>query len=130
MDWTQIISSLIETGGIVGILAFFLTSTEKKANAQLSNMQKMYDNLQSLFDKLQARYDFETDKVGKLYEQLAQKNELIDTLNTKVAIGELKRCDCINCTKRQPPIGDNWLADEVIFDELETEKDNEPDGKN
>ena len=93
------------------MLTIFLTSTEKKANAQLSNMQRMYDNLQSLYDKLQARYDIETDKVGKLYDQIGQKNELIDTLNTKVAISELKRCDCINCTKRQPPIGDKWRID-------------------
>lgn len=111
MDWTHILSSLIETGGLVAVLTFFLTSTEKKANAQLSNMQRMYENLQSLYDKLQARYDIETDKVGKLYDQIGQKNELIDSLNTKVAIGELKRCDCINCTKRQPPIGDKWRID-------------------
>lgn len=90
------------------MLTFFLTSTEKKANAQLINMQRMYDNLLNLYDKLQARYDIETDKVGKLYDQIGQKNEKIDMLNTEVAISDLKRCDCINCTKRQPPIGDKW----------------------
>jgi peptidoglycan hydrolase CwlO-like protein len=112
MDWTNIITQLIETGGIVGVLAFFLTSTEKKANAQLVNMQRMYDNLLNLYDKLQARYDVETDKVGKLYDQISKKNEQIDELNTKVAISELKRCDCIACAKRQPPMGDKWKVGE------------------
>ena len=93
MNWTDIITQLIETGGIVGVLAFFLTSTEKKANAQLVNMQRMYDNLQGLYDKLQARYDVETDKVGKLYDQISDKNEKLDKANTKAAISELKRCD-------------------------------------
>ena len=108
MDWTHIISELIETGGIVGVLAFFLTSTEKKANAQLINMQKMYDNLLGLYDKLQARFDVETDKVGKLYDQLGEKNEQLDKANTRAAVNELKRCDCISCLKRQPPMGDHW----------------------
>lgn len=123
MNWTEILTQLIETGGIVAILGFFLTSTEKKANAQLVNMQKMYDNLQSLYDKLQARFDVETDKVGKLYDQLAQKSEQLDKANTKAATNALKRCDCINCIKRQPPIGDEWR----IMDHDGKEDDNEPD---
>ncbi len=123
MNWTEIITQLIETGGLVALLGFFLTSTEKKANAQLVNMQRMYDNLLNLYDKLQARYDVETDKVGKLYDQIGQKNETIDVLNTRVAIGELKRCDCINCTKRQPPIGDKWRMN---FDNDKKEEENEP----
>ncbi len=110
-NWTEIIRQLIETGGIVGVLAFFLTSTEKKANAQLVNMQKMYDNLLNLYDKLQARFDVETDKVGKLYDQLAKKNEQLDKANTKAATSELKRCDCITCAKRKPPMGDQWRMD-------------------
>lgn len=110
-NWAEIIRQLIETGGIVGVFAFFLTSTEKKANAQLVNMQKMYDNLLNLYDKLQARFDVETDKVVKLYDQLAKKNEQLDRANTRAAVSELKRCDCINCTKRQPPMGDQWRTD-------------------
>lgn len=105
MNWTEIITQLIETGGIVGVLAFFLTSTEKKANAQLVNMQRMYDNLQGLYDKLQARYDVETDKVGKLYDQLAEKNEQLDKANTRVAVNEILRCDETKCGDRKPPLG-------------------------
>lgn len=119
MNWTEIIRQLIETGGIVGVLAFFLTSTEKKANAQLVNMQKMYDNLLNLYDKLQARFDVETDKVGKLYDQLGQKSDLLDKANTKAATSALKRCDCINCVRRQPPIGDEWRM--IDFNENEDE---------
>lgn len=123
MNWTEILTQLIETGGILTILGFFLTSTEKKANAQIVNMQKMYDNLSNLYDKLQARFDVETDKVGKLYDQLAQKSEQLDKANTKAATNALKRCDCINCGKRQPPIGDEWR----IMDNDGKEDDNEPD---
>lgn len=123
MNWTEILTQLIETGGILTILGFFLTSTEKKANAQIVNMQKMYDNLSNLYDKLQARFDVETDKVGKLYDQLAQKSEQLDKANTKAATNALKRCDCINCGKRQPPIGDEW----IIMDHDGKEDDNEPD---
>lgn len=119
-NWTEIIRQLIETGGIVGILAFFLTSTEKKANAQLVNMQRMYDNLQTLYDKLQARFDVETDKVGKLYDQLSAKSEQLDKANTRAAINELKRCDSINCIKRQPPMGDKWKVENP--DDKEVEK--------
>lgn len=123
INWTDIIKTLIETGGLVGILSFFLTSTERKANAQLVNMQKMYDNLLNLFDKLQARFDIETDKVGKLYDQLGRKSEQLDKANTNAATNALKRCDCINCGKRQPPIGDEWR----IIDHDGKEDDNEPD---
>ena len=101
-NWTEIIRQLIETGGIVGVLAFFLTSTEKKANAQLVNMQKMYDNLLNLYDKLQARFDTETDKVGKLYQEIDDLHNKLDAANTKAATSELKRCDCITCAKRKP----------------------------
>ncbi len=114
MDWTQIISSLIETGGIVGILAFFLTSTEKKANAQLSNMQKMYDTLQSLYDKLQSRYDVETDKVGKLYDEISNLHDKLDDANTRAAVNELKRCDNIDCKLRKPPLSDRWNVGKYI----------------
>lgn len=121
-DWTEIIKQLIETGGIITILGFFLTSTEKKANAQLVNMQRMYDNLQGLYDKLQARFDVETDKVGKLYDQLGKKSEQLDKANTKAATGEMKRCDCINCARRQPPMGDRW---KVVDMDCENDKWND-----
>lgn len=111
MDWTSIITQLIETGGIVGILGFFLTSTEKKANAQLVNMQRMYDNLMGLYDKLQTRFDTETDKVGKLYSEIGDLHNKLDAANTKAATNALKRCDCLTCTKRQPPMSDEWRMD-------------------
>jgi hypothetical protein len=104
MNWTEIIRQLIETGGIVGVLAFFLTSTEKKANAQLVNMQRMYDNLQGLYDKLQARYDIETDKVGKLYNEIDTLRKELDTANTKAATRKILCCEVVNCPKRIPPL--------------------------
>lgn len=101
IDWTSIIEVAIGTGGITGL---FLIA-ERKTAAALKNMQTMFDALQGLYDKLQARYDFETDKVGKLYEQLAQKNEQLDTANTKAAVNEILRCENTECSKRVPPLG-------------------------
>ena len=108
MEWTTIIVELISTGGLVGFLAFFLTATEKKSNAQLVNMQKQYDNLQALYDKLQERFDVETDKVGKLYDEIGALHAERDALSTRAAVAEMKVCDCIACTKRRPPLRDHW----------------------
>lgn len=118
MDWTVVIQTLIGSGGIIGLFLI----TERKTAAALKNMQSMYDTLQSLYDKLQSRYDIETDKVGKLYAQMSEKNEKIDSLNTRVAIAELKRCDCVNCNKRQPPIGDRW---KVVTDAVDNDGEND-----
>lgn len=107
LDWTSIIIAAIGTGGITGL---FLIA-ERKTSAALRNMQVMFDNLQLLYDKLQSRYDVETDKVGKLYDQISDKNEKLDAANTKAATSELKRCDCITCVNRIPPLSDQWRMD-------------------
>ena len=107
VDWTNIIIAAIGTGGLTGL---FLIA-ERKTSAALKNMQVMFDNLQGLYDKLQSRYDVETDKVGKLYDQISEKNERLDAANTKAATSELKRCDCITCQKRVPPLSDQWRMD-------------------
>ncbi len=104
MDWTAIIEVLIGAGGITGL---FLIS-EKKASAAIANLLKQYNTLQQLYDKLQARYDVETDKVGKLYDEISTLHDKLDDANTRAATSELKRCDCISCTKRQPPLADKW----------------------
>ena len=88
IDWTSIIEVAIGTGGITGL---FLIA-ERKTAAALKNLPTMFD-------------DFETDKVGKLYEQLAQKNEQLDTANTKAAVNEILRCENTECSKRVPPLG-------------------------
>lgn len=107
LDWTQIIIALIGTGGITGL---FIVA-ERKTSAALKNMQTMYDALQSLYDKLQARYDMETDKVGKLYAEIDDLHNKLDAANTKAATGALKRCDAITCSKRIPPLIDQWRMD-------------------
>lgn len=107
MDWTSIIEVLIGTGGITGLFII----AERKTAAALKNMQTMFDALQALYDKLQTRFDIETDKVGKLYQEIDDLHNKLDAANTRAAINELKRCDCINCSKRQPPMGDKWRMD-------------------
>ena len=112
IDWTQIIEVAIGTGGITGL---FLIA-ERKTAAALKNMQTMFDALQGLYDKLQARYDVETDKVGKLYEQLATKNEQLDNVNTKAAVNEILKCETTECSKRVPPFGSR-----VVIEQKEVE---------
>lgn len=107
LDWTTIIIALIGTGGIAGL---FLIS-EKKAAAAIDNLLKQYNALQDLYDKLQARYDVETDKVGKLYDEISVLHDKLDDANTRVATNALKRCDKIACTLRKPPLADEWNLD-------------------
>ena len=107
MDWTTIIVTLIGSGGLVGL---FLIA-ERKAAAALKNMQTQYDALQALYDKLQSRYDTETDKVGKLYLEIEDLHNKLDTANTKAATNEMKRCDFITCQSRRPPLSDQWRMD-------------------
>ena len=113
MDWSSIIVALIGSGGLVGL---FLIA-ERKAAAALKNMQTQYDALQALYDKLQQRYDVETDKVGKLYVEIDKLHRKLDASNTAKSIAEMKRCDCITCVNRRPPLADVWQMDVIDTDE-------------
>lgn len=115
MDWTSIIEVLIGTSGITGLFII----AERKTAAALRNMQTMFDALQQLYDKLQARYDVETDKVGKLYEQLAQKNDQLDTANTKAAVNEILRCENTECPKRVPPLGSRASTEKEVEPQID-----------
>lgn len=107
MDWTAITQMLIGSGGIVGLFLI----TERKTAAALKNMQSMYDTLKRQYDDLLAQYARETDKVGKLYDQISALREQLDEANTKAATSGMKRCDYIFCKKRQPPLADQWRLD-------------------
>ena len=112
LDWTNIIIAIVTTTGVTGL---FLIS-EKKAAAAIENLLKQYNTLQELYDKLQARYDVETDKVGKLYDEISGLHDKLDDANTRAATNALKRCDKIACTLRKPPLSDEWNLDKSDLD--------------
>lgn len=108
MDWTQIIVAIAGSGTVIGFLTFLLTSSEKKTKAQMANMKTQYDNLQDQFDRLQERYDKAVEKYDAKVAEVEELHRKLDTANTKMSIAEMKRCDCITCTNRIPPLGETW----------------------
>lgn len=104
MDWSQIISS----GAFLGL---FLIA-EKKTKAQMSNMQQMLDNY-----KEQAKEYSETNK--ELRKENSELHRKLDAANSAKCIAEMKRCDCITCTNRRPPLGDIWSMN--VVDEEDTD---------
>jgi len=109
MDWTNIIIALITSGAFTGI--FFIA--ERKTAAAIKNSNSQYEVLKNFCEDLQNRYDKETDKVGKLYDEISQLHTELDKATTRAAVAELKRCDVINCTSRKPPFG---VAESIEYD--------------
>lgn len=107
MDWTTIIQTLIGAGGVTGLFLI----TERKTAAALKNMQAMYDTLKSQYDDLLARDNEKDKKIDSLYDKIGTLHVEKDAATTKAATSEMKRCDYIFCTKRQPPLADQWRMD-------------------
>lgn len=107
MDWTSVIIALIGGGGIVSLFLI----TERKTAAALRNMQSMYDTLKRQYDDLLTRSDEKDKKIDSLYDKIGNLHVEKDAATTKAATSEMKRCDYIFCTKRQPPLADGWRMD-------------------
>lgn len=106
MDWSQIIITFISSGVFLGL---FLIA-EKKTKAQMSNMQIMLDNY-----KEQVKDYSESNK--ELRKENTELHRKLDASNTAKSIAEMKRCDCITCTNRRPPLGDIWSMNVVDVDD-------------
>ena len=107
MDWSNVLITLIGSGGLVGLFLI----TERKTAAALKNMQTMYDILKKQYEDSIARNNEKDKKIEDLYNQIGVLHNEKDEANTRAAKSEMKRCDRINCGKRVPPLADQWRVD-------------------
>ena len=110
MDWTQIIVALLGTGGFVGLFLI----TERKTKAQMANMQIMLDNYKDQVKEY-------ADQNKELRHENNELHKALDKANTQSSINEMKRCDCITCVQRIPPLADIWKMKAV---EPDADEDN------
>ena len=112
MDWSQIISSLIETGGLAALFIVIITATEKKSAAMLENAKQLAASYKDLADEYQSR-EAETQKLLQKKEQelLAQikmnsgLRHSLDDAHTECAVAKLMYCRNSKCIQRDPPFG-------------------------
>ena len=112
MDWSQIISSLIETGGLAALFIVIITATEKKSAAMLENAKQLAASYKELADEYQHR-EAETQKLLQKKEQelLAQikmnsgLRHSLDDAHTECAVAKLMYCKNSKCVQRDPPFG-------------------------
>lgn len=127
MNWTDIIICLITALLTGGGLTAIRTSGEKKIAAKISNLAditKEYLKVADLKDKviedLRKEKEALSEKVDELYQLEADKRELIDQLNTRVAVLTILRCNTTRCADRKPPFGSK-INDTFLTSEIKTE---------
>ena len=112
MDWSQIISSLIETGGLAALFIVIITATEKKSAAMLENAKQLAASYKELADEYQHR-ETETQKLlqkkeQELLGQIKMNSGLrhsLDDAHTECAVAKLMYCKNSKCIQRDPPFG-------------------------
>ena len=112
MDWSQIISSLIETGGLAALFIVIITATEKKSAAMLENAKQLAASSKELADEYQSR-EAETQKLlqkkeQELLGQIKMNSGLrhsLDDAHTECAVAKLMYCKNSKCPQRDPPFG-------------------------
>lgn len=129
MDWTEIIKTLIETGGLVGILVTLVTLTEKKGAAMLQNARDLATSYKALADEYQEReaatQELLRQKEAELLNQIKMNSGLrhsLDDAHTECAVAKLMYCRKAKCVDRDPPFGSN--ADIVVKESRERTKKN------
>ena len=135
MDWTQIISVLIGTGGIAGVLIAIVTLVERKSALMLENAQKLAESYQKLaneYEKLANEYqeresktqELLREKEAELLNQIKMNSSLrhnLDDAHTECAVAKLMYCKKAKCIDRDPPFGSD--AGKVLADmKLENKK--------
>lgn len=112
MDWSQIISSLIESGGFAALFIVIITATEKKSAAILENAKALAQSYKDLADEYQSR-EAETQKLlqkkeTELLNQIKMNSGLrhsLDDAHTECAVAKLMYCKNSKCPQRDPPFG-------------------------
>lgn len=124
MDWTQITTTLIETGGLATILIVLVTLTEKKGAAMLENAKALAQSYKELADEYQKREaatnSLLADKERELLNQIKMNSSLrhsLDDAHTECAVSRLMYCKKAKCIDRDPPFGSN--ADIVVKESKE-----------
>jgi len=112
MDWSQIISSLIETGGFAALFIVIITATEKKSAAILENAKALAQSYKELADEYQQREKetqrLLTQKEDELLKQIRMNSGLrhsLDDAHTECAVAKLMYCKNSKCPQRDPPFG-------------------------
>ena len=131
MDWTQVLTALIGTGGIATVLIVLVTLTEKKGAAMLENAKALAESYKQLADEYQQR-EAKTQvmleaKEGELLNQIKMNSSLrhaLDDAHTELAVTKLLRCNKTMCAERIPPFGSD--ADGVIESQREKSRKHLP----
>ena len=129
MDWSAIITSTIETGGLAAILIVLVTLTEKKGAAMYDNAKALANAYKELADEYKVR-EAQTqtltqaqlsDKEQALLDSNKMNSSLrhsLDDAHTQCAVANLLRCNKTKCTDREPPLG--ATADNVVESSRQT----------
>lgn len=112
MDWSAIISSLIETGGLAALFIVIITATEKKSAAMLENAKALAQSYKDLADEYQSReadtQNLLQKKEQELLAQIKMNSGLrhsLDDAHTECAVAKLMYCKNSKCPQRDPPFG-------------------------
>lgn len=129
MDWSAIITSTIETGGLAAILIVLVTLTEKKGAAMYDNAKALANSYKELADEYQERESktqaLSRDKEMELLNQIKMNSSLrhnLDDAHTECAVARLMYCKKAKCIDRDPPFGTH--ADEVVKETKEANRRN------
>jgi len=125
MDWSQIISVLIGTGGIVTVV----TLVEKKSAAMLENAKALCESYKQLAEEYEIReaktQQLLVEKEQELLNQVKMNSSLrhgLDDAHTECAVAKLMYCKKAKCIDRDPPFGTN--ADKVVTESKESTRRN------
>jgi hypothetical protein len=113
LDWTQIIITIIASGGLTG---FFLI-TEKKTKSALENMQKTNDEWKALCNAereeikiLRERVSQKQQQIDDLYKEREEFMRERDAMTTELAVVKLLKCETVGCPERIPPLSQNLCS--------------------
>ena len=128
MDWTAIISTFLSSGVFLGLFLI----TEQKTSAAMKNTQSQSAEWQKLYEEEKEDNDKKDAKIAELlHEKDLLRDErdaaLSDKARCLISSSKLDvlRCDCLDCTKRRPPLDFSKvtsleMADVVMTEELKS----------
>ena len=108
MDWSEIISAFITTGGFTAML----TIVERKTGMFLENAKEQAEEWKKIIEErnrevteLKEERDRKDCKIDALLKQVSDQSKDLDTSHSETAVAKLMICDKTGCQKRRPPFG-------------------------